>query len=66
VYRTDEELLEAMGRIAGSPALRNELGQKGYEAFCKWWSREAHLEQYFGFLERNALRKFGKVPWLEP
>jgi hypothetical protein len=55
-----------MGRIASSPALRNELGQKGYEAFCKWWCREAHLEQYFGYLERNARKKFGKVPWQEP
>ena len=34
VYRTDEELLEAMDRLADSPALRDELGQKGYEAFC--------------------------------
>jgi glycosyltransferase involved in cell wall biosynthesis len=66
VYRTDEELLEAMSRIADSPALRDELGQKGYEAFCKWWSREAHLEQYFGYLKRSALKKFGRVPWLEP
>jgi len=64
VYSTDEELLEAMDRIARSPALRDELGQKGYDAFRKWWCREAHLEQYFGYLERNALKKFGKVPWL--
>jgi glycosyltransferase involved in cell wall biosynthesis len=66
VYRTDEELLEAMDKIASSPGLRNELGQKGYEAFRKWWCREAHLEQYFGYLERAARKKFGKVPWHEP
>ena len=66
VYRTDEELLEAMNEIASSPALRNELGQRGYDAFRKWWCREAHLEQYFGYLERSALKKFGKVPWQEP
>jgi glycosyltransferase involved in cell wall biosynthesis len=65
VYRTDDELLEAIGRIAGSPALRDELGQKGYEAFCTWWDREAHLEQYFGYLERSAVKRFGKAPWLE-
>jgi len=63
VYNTDEELLLAMERIAGSPALRSELGERGYQAFVKWWSREPHLKLYFDFLNRNAIRKFGRVPW---
>jgi glycosyltransferase involved in cell wall biosynthesis len=65
VYRTDGELLDAMGRIAGSPQLRAELGQKGYVAFLKWWSREAHLGSYFDHLNRIAGEKFGKAPWAE-
>jgi glycosyltransferase involved in cell wall biosynthesis len=63
VYRTDEELLTAMNRIATSPTLRADLGEKGYRAFAKWWSREAHMELYFDFLQKIAIKKFGYVPW---
>jgi glycosyltransferase involved in cell wall biosynthesis len=62
-YRTDEELLNAIDQIAHSPGLRARLGEKGYRAFVENWSKEAHLELYFGFLHKIALRKFGYVPW---
>ena len=65
VYRTDEELLNATKRIATSPALRAELGEKGYAAFALRWSKDAHLELYFDFLRNIALRKFGRIPWEE-
>jgi glycosyltransferase involved in cell wall biosynthesis len=64
VYRTDGELLAALYRISGSPALRTELGEKGYGAFAGRWCREAHLKQYFDFLHGAARRKFGD--WPEP
>jgi glycosyltransferase involved in cell wall biosynthesis len=63
VYRTDDELLTSMGHIASSPSLRHELGEKGYRSFVRWWSREAHMERYFGFLRKAAIRKLGYVPW---
>jgi glycosyltransferase involved in cell wall biosynthesis len=63
IYRTDEELLGAIERIAHSPALRAELGEKGYRAFVENWSTQAHLKLYFNFLRKIALRKFGYVPW---
>ena len=63
VYNSDEELLAAMRRLACCPSLRAELGEKGYRAFNRWWSREAHMEMYFDFLRRNAVRKFGRIPW---
>jgi len=63
VYRTDDELLAAINRIAASLQLRSELGEKGYRSFVRWWSREAHLERYFGFLRKAAMGKFGYVPW---
>jgi glycosyltransferase involved in cell wall biosynthesis len=59
VYRTDEELLAALNKLADSPALRAELGEKGYQGFARWWCPEAHLSQYFDFLNRIAERKFG-------
>jgi len=63
LFRTDEELLAALDRIAGSPALRAELGQKGYDGFRRWWSREPHMRLYFDFLEAAAKKKFGAIPW---
>jgi glycosyltransferase involved in cell wall biosynthesis len=63
VYRTDEELLVAIERIAHSSALRAELGENGYRAFVENWSKEAHLEMYFDFLRKIALAKFGYAPW---
>jgi glycosyltransferase involved in cell wall biosynthesis len=63
VYRTDEELLAALHRIAASPTLRSELGENGYRAFIRWWSKEAHLECYFDFLRTTAAKKFGYIPW---
>jgi hypothetical protein len=39
------------------------LGEAGYCAFARYWSREAHLERYFELLREAALNKFGCVPW---
>lgn len=63
VYRNDDELVAIMRRLGASPALRSELGDKGYWAFLRFWSREAHMEMYFDFLRTNAATKFGRVPW---
>ncbi len=66
LYRTDGELLAAVRKLLQSPALRQELGEKGYQGFLKYWCTEAHLEQYFRFLREAAERKFGCVPWERP
>ena len=63
VFRTEADLLDAVRKIIASPDLRDELGENGYRAFLTWWTREAHLERYFGYLESAALRKHGRVPW---
>jgi glycosyltransferase involved in cell wall biosynthesis len=63
VYRTDEELVAAMHRIAKAPKLRSDLGENGYRALIKRWSREAHMDLYFDVLRRVATKKFGYVPW---
>ena len=64
VYRTDEELLQAIRRLAASPEVRAELGEKGYAGFVRWWSREAHMAVYLEVLNEAARKKFGEVPWL--
>ena len=57
IYRTPEELRRAMSSLAGQPGLRRELGEKGYDAFCRLWSAEPHLEIYFRFIREAAERK---------
>jgi glycosyltransferase involved in cell wall biosynthesis len=63
VYRTDEELISAIQRLTAEPNLRAELGERGYQAFLLWWSKEAHLKLYFDILRKTSLKKFGLVPW---
>ncbi|HEX7070220.1 MAG TPA: glycosyltransferase family 4 protein, partial [Rhodothermales bacterium] len=62
-YRTDNELLAAIHRLASDPDHRRELGERGYKVFVDRWSRDAHLEMYFGYLNDAAVRKYGYVPW---
>jgi glycosyltransferase involved in cell wall biosynthesis len=64
VYRNEAELLNSIRTLAISPTLRADLGEKGYQAFQKYWTRRAHLSLYFDFLERSATRKYGFVPWV--
>lgn len=54
VYKSREELIAAMNGLAENPALRAELGEKGFAAFLKYWNEDAHLEQYLGLI--GALR----------
>lgn len=63
VYRTPEELLNAMNLLRNDPALRREMGERGYRKVAERWSEEAHLENYFRVVEGTAQRKFGGLPW---
>jgi glycosyltransferase involved in cell wall biosynthesis len=51
VYTNQDELIGAMHKLASDPALRNELGEKGYGAYLKYWNEEAHLTQYLKLIE---------------
>lgn len=62
VFRTGRELLEAIEALLASPGLREELGERGYEAFRRNWSPEAHLTRYFDIIEETVARKFGGAP----
>ncbi|MEP6901089.1 MAG: glycosyltransferase family 4 protein [Actinomycetota bacterium] len=62
VYSNQSELITAMQKLASDPALRNELGEKGFQAYMKYWSEEVHLAQYFSLIEKlqEAKEKFNE------
>lgn len=63
IFQDDKQLLEAINQLGHSLSLRNELGEYGYSAFLKYWSKDAHMKLYFDLLNEVALEKFGFIPW---
>jgi glycosyltransferase involved in cell wall biosynthesis len=57
IYRTDEQLVDAIHAVATSPTLRDALGAKGYDTFIKLWTREAHMHQYLALIEETRQDK---------
>jgi glycosyltransferase involved in cell wall biosynthesis len=51
VYRTNEELGEAMDLLLRDSDLRAELGERGYAAWRERWTEESHLAAYFQAIE---------------
>jgi glycosyltransferase involved in cell wall biosynthesis len=57
VYRSEDELIEAMEELRGDERRRDELGLLGYEAARERWSQNAHLDAYLGLIaEAGATR----------
>ncbi len=56
VYRSDGELLDAIRKLASGDALRDELGEKGYQAFLGLWTPEANLSKYLSFVQQIAAK----------
>ncbi len=50
-YRDERELIDAMRTIQTDPDRRRELGERGYESYLKYWSEDAHLDQYLGIVD---------------
>jgi glycosyltransferase involved in cell wall biosynthesis len=54
IYHTDEELLAAMDQLLADPSYRRVLGVRGYEAYQRHWTAEAHLQGYFALIHEIA------------
>ncbi|NOT46370.1 MAG: glycosyltransferase family 4 protein [Acidobacteria bacterium] len=61
VYRTEDELLAAIQKIAANPALRNELGENGHQAYLKYWTEEPHVRQYLDLIRSIDGRREKKL-----
>jgi glycosyltransferase involved in cell wall biosynthesis len=51
VYRSEEELGEAMERLQGDSELRAELGARGHAAWLERWSEQPHVDGYFAAID---------------
>jgi glycosyltransferase involved in cell wall biosynthesis len=54
VFDTEKELLNAMDQLLGDHNLRQEVGQRGYEALQQKWSAEDHIKRYLELVEQIA------------
>lgn len=61
IYNNEDELVAAIQKLAADSALRNELGEKGYAAFIKYWNEDAHLEKYLGLIATLQEKKVKNV-----
>lgn len=61
VYGNEDELVDAMDRLASDPRLRKEMGDSGYSAYLKYWNETAHLEKYLGLVD-DLMEKRKGVP----
>jgi glycosyltransferase involved in cell wall biosynthesis len=66
LYTSDDELRDAVRRIAGDEELRRSCGERGYRTFTERWTEEAHLSAYLAIVEEAAAARHGRVPWHGP
>jgi glycosyltransferase involved in cell wall biosynthesis len=59
LFRTDEELPQAIDRLAADPQLRQELGEQGYAAFLERWTADVHLSAYLALIEEARSARHG-------
>ncbi len=54
VFNTESELIGAMDRLLNEPSLREQMGQRGYQALQQKWSAEVHIPQYLRLIEQTT------------
>lgn len=52
VYSNEGELVSAMQKLAKYRNLRKALGERGFQAYLKYWSEDAHLEKYLNLIKQ--------------
>lgn len=57
-------LREALVALRRDPQLRDALGERGHRSYLRFWTPEAHLQQYFAVIDEVMTRKGapGAVP----
>jgi glycosyltransferase involved in cell wall biosynthesis len=57
LFRTADELKEALRKLASDQALRDHLGACGYQKFQELWTERVVVQQYFHLINRIARRR---------
>jgi glycosyltransferase involved in cell wall biosynthesis len=57
LFHTDTELRAAMERLRTDRALRDRLGEAGYQAYRARWTEEVHLRRYLQLIAEIRARK---------
>ena len=57
LYRNSQELGAAIESLRANPALKMELGARGYEAYQQQWTEEQHLDRYLALISRIGEKK---------
>lgn len=57
LFDTQEELVGLLDRLLADPALRNELGRRGYGTYKSKWTPEAHLARYLDLIREIAAKR---------
>ena len=57
VYKNNDELVKSLNLLGKDRVLRDELGQKGFEAFMKYWNEDAHLDRYLGLVNELIAKR---------
>ena len=65
IYNSDDELIEHMEKFRQNPDLRNKLGEKGYQAYLKYWTEEYHIQKYYRIIKDVAQKKNITHPAIE-
>ena len=66
VFRTQDELVGALEKLAGDDDLRIRLGCDGYLARHGLWSEAEHLERYFALIEQKRRGRRVRVDRAHP
>lgn len=59
VFRNQGQLLDAVRTLGARPEHASTFGARGYEAFLRLWTRPAHFDQYFQFIDDARRRRYG-------
>ena len=51
LFKTEQELEDAVSRLTEDPSYRDDLGEQGHQAYLRNWAQDVHLKRYFDLIE---------------
>jgi glycosyltransferase involved in cell wall biosynthesis len=61
IFENQDQLRSAIEMLANDRALRNDLGEKGFAAYNRFWNENAHLDQYLTLIENLKSSRIAKA-----